>query len=133
MSNRKTLEQKRAANAWDCVSEVDPGKGKEYGSLARGLSAMIQTNGLGQTLAFLLAKAEGQNDKPQMTIYRHLAGWLSQRMDVPQGQDFMAWLVHQNSDGYRRATVEALAHSLWLRRFAEAKGWGQEDSEAQRG
>ena len=56
-AQHRTLEQKRAAKAWAHVQAVPDDKGSEYRSLVRKAGAMIKINGLGQTLAFLLAKA----------------------------------------------------------------------------
>lgn len=126
MNARQTRDQQRAQSAWQNVRQVPVEKGTEYGSLARGLAAMIQTNGLGQTLAFLQAKAEGKADKPHALLLRHLSGWVGQQMTGQDRTDLLEWLITQNSDAYRRATAEALAYALWLRRFAEAKGWGDQ-------
>lgn len=144
-TNRKTTEQQRAASAWNNIEEVDGGQGdkKEYGSLARGLPAMIQTNGLGQTLAFLKAKGANKTgetgEKTHKVLYRHLANWGFERVTgntdaktLPgtnpsrRSKDLLEWLIHNDSAVYRRATTEALTYALWLRRFAEAKGWGEE-------
>lgn len=143
-SNRRTTEQKRASNAWDNVAKLESQKDKikkEYASLARGLPAMIQTNGLGQALAFLKAKGasrrenKNEGDKPHKLIYDHLAPWVYQQLNPNPPQqtnkqtDLLGWLIRQNSDVYRRATREALAYALWLRRFAEAQGWGGEEGQ----
>ena len=59
-SQQRTLEQRRAASAWANVEDVHThgtSYEKEYGQLARSAPADIQTNGLGQTLAFWRAKA----------------------------------------------------------------------------
>ena len=57
MSRQRSLEQERASFAWECVTKV---RGKDYaedyGQVARRAPADIQTNGLGQTLAFWRAK-----------------------------------------------------------------------------
>lgn len=140
MPTQKTTEQERAASAWDNVNQLD-GAGektqKKYGSLARGLPAMIQTNGLGQTLAFLRAKGKGDPQDHQQMLYDHVAKWGFKRLtgnnkakQLPDAgrstADLLEWLIHNDSAVYRRATTEALAYALWLRRFAEAKGWGEE-------
>lgn len=127
MSNRQTIEQKRAASAWTCIQIIDGRENiqKEYGSWARGLPALIQTNGLGQALAFLKAKGGGNEDKHQTLLYKHLSDWVSLQL-TDQKQDLLQWVITQNSGAYRRATREALAYALWLRRFAEAQGWGSE-------
>lgn len=89
----QTLEQKRAAKAWHQVKAVPKDVQKDYRSLARKVPAMIRVNGLGQTVAFLLAK-EGKtadairqynirkpakkNDKlgAHGLLYKHLEEWL---------------------------------------------------------
>lgn len=143
MPNRQTTEQERARSAWSNVENID-GKGfkKEYGSQARGLPAMIQTNGLGQTLAFLKAKGKNE-DNAYKSLYTHLSRWGFARLTGDDSKkpiqgtrgpgnqpietnDLLEWLIHHDSAVYRRATTEALAYALWLRRFAEAKGWGDD-------
>lgn len=118
----QTLQQRRAASAWQQIAEID-GKDdktrKEYGSLVRGLPAMIVGNGIGPTLAFLQAKAGGDQNKPHAFAYRHLAAWISGEMTV--NGDLLPWLVQQSSVEYRLVTAEALAYLQWLKRFAEAK------------
>ncbi len=133
MSTRKTLEQERASDAWDKINRVNKDE-KKYGSLARGLPAMLQTNGLGQTLAFLKAKGKGDSDDYHTVLYNHIGQWLNYRIVNVTGteaSDFLGWLVRQRSDTYRQATTEAIAYSLWLRRFAEAQGWADEEGESQ--
>ena len=125
MSNRQTTEQKRAASAWECVEDVakKPKIQSEYGSWSRKLPAMIQMNGLGQTLAFLRAKGKNNPQKAQTILYNHIATWVGKRMGSGK-QDFLQWIMNHNSGTYRRASAEATAYSIWLRRFAEAKDWG---------
>lgn len=136
MPNRQTTEQERAKSAWANVEETNTKSyKKEYGSQARGLPAMIQTNGLGQTLAFLKAKGKNE-DNAYKQLYAHLSKWGFARLtggnaaqSLPGGRttsDLLEYLIHHDSAVYRRATSEALAYALWLRRFAEAKGWGEE-------
>ncbi len=124
MNARQTREQQRAANAWQNIEQVEKQAEnirKEYSSLARGLPAMIQTNGLGQSLAFLRAKGGNDQHKPHSILYLHLSHWLMQGSE----QDVLEWIIQQNTDAYRLATTEALSYTIWLRRFAEAKGWGE--------
>jgi len=149
MPTRQTTEQKRAKSAWDNLVEIEQIADKlanrnedqklkeNYASLARRLPALIQTNGLGQALAFLKAKGENKPNKPQSLLYRHLSTRVFRQLtnsDNPQPlpggrastNDLLEWLINSDSATYRRATTEALAYALWLRRFAEAKGWGEE-------
>jgi CRISPR-associated protein Cmr5 len=119
MTQRQTLEQKRAKRAWECVSEVkDKGYADKYGSLARKAPSLVQTNGLGQTLAFLLSKAKGHDNEHQ-ALYSHLSGWVTERMRW--GRPLMEEIVNRGSGDYRRSTAEAMAFLIWLRRFAEAE------------
>jgi len=123
---RQTVEQARAQHAAIAVGQAEGAlgnKAKEYGSLARGLSGMVQLNGLGQTLAFLKAKARG--NRAHELVYEHVSQWVSVQL-TGTNQDLLDWIITQNSDVYRRAATEALAYVIWLRRFAEAKGWSDD-------
>ena len=68
IARRQTIEQERGRQAWDNVSNIknrnDKKLEQEYRSLARGLNAMIQINGLGQTLGFLKAKGRMMRRNP---------------------------------------------------------------------
>ena len=124
-SQQLRSEQQRAAHAWKKIDDIQNDTGidqKQYGSLVRGLPAMLQSNGLGQTLAFLKAKAKGDLRSVHMILYNHLAEWVGKCVNS-QG-DLLGWVITQRSDTYRRATTEAITYALWLRRFAEAQGWG---------
>src|SRR6266496_2971017 len=60
---------------------------KEYRALARGLNAMIQINGLGQTLGFLKAKGkikveDGiQKKNAHFYLLSHLTHWMHEHFD----------------------------------------------------
>ncbi len=140
MSSQQTLQQRRAAKAWEQIQQTDKRDYKnKYGSLVRGLPAMIQTDGLGQTLAFLLAKAKDsdKNGKAKgsavtehRAAYDHLAAWLGAPEQFGFGQvDLLDWLLKQNSDTYRQAAAEAQAYLGWLKRFVEAKNWKAESED----
>lgn len=137
----QTLEQIRARHAWDCALEakqkVTPYK--SYQGLVKKLPAMIQTNGLGQALAYLASrvKKDGQGNIQSNTaerlLYLHIEKWLT-RTAMPEGpyvkpgsgekpgEPFKALyrLTRQDSVLYRQATREALALSGWLKSFADA-------------
>jgi CRISPR-associated protein Cmr5 len=116
-SARRSLEQLRAQAAWDAVQGVDPSKGKEFKSVATSLPADIQANGLGQTMAFLRAKGKEEHD----ITFNAVAGWVKQRLKIAN-KDFMTWLMTEaTTDQYRRATAEAIAFAIWMKRFAEAR------------
>ena len=124
ISPQQTLEQERAVNAWDKVDKVSANLRAKYGTQARRLASLIQINGLGQTAAFLYSK---HDDQAMKTIYQHLSSWVTRRMDEPGDSDLLECITKWSSDTYRRAMTEALAYALWLRRFVEGKGWGQEE------
>lgn len=137
---RQTIEQERGRIAWKNIQDIKeldkPNKDKklekEYRSIARGLNAMIQINGLGQTLGFLKAKGKNDEKKPHYLLLMHLTDWMQDEkhfkapnMEVmKRGYDGLLWWVTREgttSADYRRATTECLAFGAWLRRFAEAE------------
>lgn len=122
MSTRQTIEQERARRAMECVTEVSQHKTwkEKYGSLARRAPADIQSNGLGQTLAFWKSKPK---DQENAVLYDHVSTWVSERLDGWQGKDLLTQLIAANTTtaDYRRATAEAQAFLIWLKRFAEAE------------
>lgn len=140
---RQNSEQKRGKQAWDDIRDIkqrdtssDKKLEKEYRALARSLNAMIQINGLGQTLGFLKAKStsKGRVDekKPHYFLLLHLTNWMqdaehfkaANSAAMKSGYDgLLRWITDPgtSNDDYRRATTECLAFGAWLRRFAEAE------------
>jgi CRISPR-associated protein Cmr5 len=116
MSRQRSLEQERAAQAWECVTQVNRKYRKEYSSLAKGAPADIQSNGLGQMLAFWQAKKASEHD----ALYQHVSAWVTKR--IAPGVDLLEWIIKKASTAdYRRATAEAMAFLAWIKRFAEAE------------
>src|SRR5947209_4214306 len=78
--SRQNSEQERGRQAWDDIREIKQLKNealeKEYRSLARGLNAMIQINGLGQTLGFFKAKGKQDEKKAHYWLLKHLTQWM---------------------------------------------------------
>jgi CRISPR-associated protein Cmr5 len=133
----RLAEQDRAKFAYEHVQQNrDAGggaKGKlagEYRQLVRGLPAMIQQCGLGQTMAFLASKAEWISGKANLHDRRPKNEFAMALVDLEkrlgqfpfaQGKDGVPKaLMDGDSRGYRMATTEALAYLQWLKRFAEA-------------
>ncbi len=118
-SNRQSIDMKRASDAWDKVQEVRRGvadKGK-YGSRAKDIGALIMTAGLGPTLAFLRSK-----DDAARLLYKHISEWVTPQVEFAKGSgDLMQRLMENDTPDYRRATTEALAYVLWLKRFVEGE------------
>jgi CRISPR-associated protein Cmr5 len=124
-SQQRSLEQKRAAQAWACIASVT-GSRKEYLSIVRGAPSDIQTNGLGQALAFWKAKGyqggKPKRDDPHAQLYMHVSNWVRQEVKPSSSADLLQWVANDaETSEYRRATVEALAFLVWLKRFAEAE------------
>lgn len=128
-SKRQVIEQKRAAQAWQDVANVNDQHrdtlGRKYSSLARSAPAMVQSNGLGQTLAFYRAKAGSDRSKnsEHWLLYSHISHWVMVQLDQKDSKvrdGLLEWIVQQDTQTYRRATTETLAYMAWLKRFAEA-------------
>lgn len=118
MSRQRSLEQERAKAAWECVLKAkgQPYAGK-YGQLARSAAADVQANGLGQTLAFWRAKGEAHH----RALLNDVSEWVRDRLQFSE-RTLLDWIINTaDTDGYRRATAEAIAFLIWLRRFAEAE------------
>lgn len=124
-SRRQTLEQQRAASAWENVDAVKKDQQQKYGTLARKIPSMIQMNGLGTTLAFLLAKGKKKSEDGHTMIFNHLSVWVLSRIitDKPS-ENLMELVRREDVETYRRATVEAIEYGIWLKRYVEAKDWG---------
>lgn len=140
-TRRQNLEQERGRVAWDNVRSIVAKQNKtlqkEYRSLARGLNAMIQINGLGQTLGFLKAKGKNDKDKAHYLLLQDMTNWMkveehfhTTNASIMQNASdgLLKWVVDDNTSSadYRRATAECLAFGNWLRRFAEAELEGED-------
>lgn len=128
-SPQQTLQQRRAVHAWDCIERVPESIQKKYGQLVRGLPSLVQSDGLGQTLAFLKAKDKNKGNSEHIVAYQHVSDWIRKEFDISygNGETLLEWLLKQETPMYRRASAEVLAYLSWLKRFAEAKGWQEEE------
>ena len=154
MAIQQTLAQKRSKAAWDYAiqakSALEGKKYKEYVNLVKKLPAMVATNGLGQTLAFLLAKAGGkegmlraeQKKSADGLLYCQLQDWLTTgdsklypyrspySVKADNEEDWKKVIDRINakdSTHYRWATVEALNLLPWLKSYADALQEGEKD------
>jgi CRISPR-associated protein Cmr5 len=120
VSRQRSLEQERAAHAYAAVKNEKGKKDKELKSLARSAPASIQSNGLGQTLAFW--KARKEKEEHHLALYHALSGWLKKQLSLKDDRDLLEWIATEaTSLQYRQATAEALAYLNWYKRFAEAE------------
>jgi CRISPR-associated protein Cmr5 len=121
MSRQRSLEQDRAKAAWEKVSEVKKQKkehAEKYGQLAKRAPADIQANGLGQTLAFWRAK-----EAHHKALFRDVSDWVKGQLEFDAKFNLLEWIISDKAttDDYRRATAEAMAFLVWVKRFAEAE------------
>lgn len=109
-----SLDQKRAAYAWQCVQ----GCNSDYTNLAKSAPALIMNNGLMQALAFYQSKGKDHH----LALNRHLCEWLRERRVVQQADfaEVMNALCGADAVTFRRATEETLALLKWIRQFAAA-------------
>jgi CRISPR-associated protein Cmr5 len=123
-TNIKKLENGRAEFAYKCVAEVKTCS--DYKSYVKKVPVLIQTNGLGNTLAYMVSKGKAYD-----LIYEHLTSWLSKEecgcKALPDHTDLLEFVVSQPSMVYRQVTTECLALLNWLRRLAEGMIEGEDD------
>lgn len=116
----RTLEQGRAKFAYDCVNEIvqnsDEDLKKKYKSGAKKLPVLIKTNGLGQTLAFI-----NQRDDGNIKLYGMIGEWLhcKKLVELNRNVDLVNAVINKPSNEYRRITTETLALLNWVRRFVD--------------
>lgn len=124
----RTLEQRRAAFALDKVESVKTGKPAKYRTQLVKLPARLHTNGLGQTVAFHLAN--GGEGSPEWQVATWLGEWLTgdagpypretRLIDCVTATEASGVPESEAEERYRRASAEARALAVWLKRFAEA-------------
>ncbi len=124
-NTRQTLQQRRAAHAWQAVEQLAEGSAEaqnEVAREARRLPARIIACGLGPALAFLYAKAADR--KPHLgTLLNTLSDWVLQKRPISgKASTLLESIIHGDSTFLRRATDETLAYLEWLNRFLEGKG-----------
>jgi CRISPR-associated protein Cmr5 len=121
----QTLEQQRAADAWDKSQHCS----EEYMKLAKGLPALIMNSGLMQVMAFLHEKGAKSSQRHCEDLARHLRSWLQQRFsnDIPDDQfeSFIEALMNADPRTYQHITAEAFAWLRWLRQMAAAARAGR--------
>jgi CRISPR-associated protein Cmr5 len=116
----QTLEQRRAVFAWDRVNSLEKNLNEKAGMYIRKLPAMTFNNGLGQTLAFLLAKAA--EDVSAHSVYDILADWLiTERQIYTGGKEQLIKTIAENDRyQYQLAQEEVWALLNWLKKFTDA-------------
>jgi CRISPR-associated protein Cmr5 len=114
---KQTMEQKRAAHAWEKAAEGIARHQKDYVNDAKGLPALIINSGLMQVMAFLHGKG-GRHE----TLASHLRDWLHQTHGTPVDfEAFMQHLMNTSPTNFQTITTEAFAWLRWLRQMAPAR------------
>ena len=141
-----TREQRYAGEVYTKIQAVlawkDEQQQKQYGSLAHKLPVLIRTNGLAQSLVFVVArhKDDEQHERyaPQLQLIKDLAYVLittnvlgnipnMQTNDSDRQQDIarMCHLLTRSREAdfneYLRLTESALEALLWFKRFAQSE------------
>lgn len=121
----RTLEQERALFAWERINSVcmeHPTQAKDVAMHIKKMPAMVLANGLGQALAFLLQKDEGNRSGPEYIVYDIIAEWIVEERKLYTGPraDLMSRLIQGDRFLYRQAQEETWALLVWLKKFAEA-------------
>lgn len=138
--DRQTLDQRRAAHAWDTVEEVESlAKAKDFVGHAKKLPMRIRAAGLGQALAFVASKGTLGSEKREApnpalkTLMLRLNDWVldQRKLRGTTGRDDPQALLREingrDAAFLKRATMETMGWLQWVNRFAEAKGLKGED------
>jgi len=123
----QTLSQQRAKYAMEKVLEVaqlEDSKKEDYSNFCLRLPGMILNNGLGQSLAFLLADAQKNEQKMSYKLYEQLSEWIIMRRRIyPDGygkNGLMKAILEGDRGAYVRAQTEVLELLGWMKRFSDA-------------
>ena len=115
-----TLDQQRAANAWQCAQKS---RTNDYANLAKGLPALIMNSGLLQVMAFLEEKGSNPKQRHCSVAAQDMRAWLHQRFRQeapPEFKAFMEAVMKAEPRKFQEITAESLAWLRWLRQLAAA-------------
>jgi CRISPR type III-B/RAMP module-associated protein Cmr5 len=123
---RPTLEQKRAAHAWNVVSQVaasqDKKRMEEFALQSKKLTVRVLTSGLGPALAFLEAKDYARDLREALNDWIATQTWASRQVATSARQaSLIERIIQGDSEFLRLATDEVVSYMQWLVRFTEAK------------
>lgn len=123
-----SLAQQRAIHALAAINGMpqrnQPAKCSRYLSYVKALPANVRSLGLGQALAFALAKCEGDLTEPHGWLYSHVTGWIGSQPHIyadATPNNFMDKLTGGTQAQYLHAQIEAMAYLEWLKKFAVAQ------------
>lgn len=117
------MDRQRAYHAIQAIEELRQSQADngELKSWIEKLPAMIQTNGLGQALAFYKSR---KNIRAASQVYQVMQSWLSQQFPIKG--DLLQWMIdHASPEQYRHMQAEAQAYLRWLKQLAKAELKGE--------
>ena len=116
-----TKEQERSAFALEMIERKFPqGVDKDSANFIVGAPTMILTNGIAQTLAFLLSN---RSKVKQFLVFCVLREWLQDQINNLRADTeilFLQKFAGLNHQDYLKAQNEALAILQWFKRYARA-------------
>lgn len=122
-SSRNSLEQQEAMYALASVKDIQAKKASgDYFTQVKRLPAMVLTNGLGHSLAFLRSKA-GKNSAEESghrALFDDVAGWLQELEVYPSEGEIMEHILKGSMSKYLEAQSHVMRLLTWLVRFANA-------------
>ena len=132
----RTKEQKRTEFALEKISifykKISQEVPKDDANFLVGMPVIILTNGLGQSLAFLLSKKPNEKEKSDkdkhMRTFRIIKEWLTHKdegIETLKGQktdekSFLEQMSRLDQGVYLKAQEETLKLLSWLKRYARA-------------
>ena len=126
MATTHSLAQQRAQHALAAITKLAAPNAPSYGnylSYVKALPANVRSLGLGQALAFALAKCKDDPKNPYRLLYDHVTDWVCQR-SIYSGatpENFMTMLTSGDQTQYLHAQIETMAYLEWLKKFAVAQ------------
>ena len=127
----ENIQQERAKFAIEQLEKISSNQviDKDIATFIVGMPNMILSNGIGQTMAFLLAK----NDK-EKKVYRILKNWICKKyanlgFTDKSDMDFIKTFCTLKQDKYLEIQRECLRLCEWLKRYARA--FQEEDKDKQ--
>lgn len=120
-----TLDQRRAAHAWQAIGHLKENQEKPRKAIQRAakkLPMRILTAGLGHALLFVESK------KTAPCLLSELSQWLllewhakPEEKEKADANHLLQAIIDGNSDDLRRYMAETIAWLAWFNRFAEAE------------
>ena len=127
----ENIQQERAKFAIEQLEKISSNQviDKATATFIVGTPNMILSNGIGQTLAFLLAKTDKEKK-----VYRILKNWICKKyanlgFTDKSDMDFIKTFCTLKQDKYLEIQRECLRLCEWLKRYARA--FQEEDKDKQ--